>query len=282
MSKLAKILLLAGVAMGAGEALAGDASPWVKANFAKTRLIAGQMEGAAGKTQILAGVQIKLDDGWKTYWRNPGDSGLPPSFNWEGSKNVKDATVLWPVPHRFSDQYGTSIGYSEEVVFPVELTPVRSGEAIELKLKLDYAICKDICVPAQADLDLKLDQRQMASAGAGRAIWRFKSLVPEQAGGQSADLPQIKSIQPALEAAKPRIVVEADFPGGTDGADLFAEGGEEIYLPPPQSIEKIDAKRVRFTINLAKDTDLAALAERDVRWTLVTKTSGTETVQGLK
>ena len=72
---------------------------------------------------------------------------MPPSFDWSGSKNLKQAEVLYPAPHSFADASGTAIGYEDEVVFPVKLTPEREGEPIELKLALSYGLCKNLCVP---------------------------------------------------------------------------------------------------------------------------------------
>ena len=279
--KLAKTLLLAGLVALCGEALAGDASSWIKGRCAQTRLIGGALETGSGKTQIMAGVQIKLEDGWKTYWRNPGDSGLPPSFDWSKSRNLKAAAVKWPAPHRFSDPYGTSIGYSGQVVFPVEITPVRAAAPVELKLKLDYAICKDICVPAQAELNLTLEKGEPTSAGIGGLIWRFMGQVPRQGGQAGSGEPAIRSIDAELNGKKPRIVVEAEFPNGTEGADLFAETGEEVYLPPPQAIDKMANNRVRFTIDVPGDTDIAALKGHEVVWTLVDKQNGSETRRSL-
>ena len=278
---VAKLLLVAGLLMIPVGAQADDASPWTKGHFAQTRLVAGEMAQPEGGAQILAGVQIKLNEGWKTYWRNPGDSGLPPSFDWSESKNLKSATVKWPAPHRFSDPYGTSIGYSKEVVFPVNVTPSRVGELVELKLKLEYAICKDICVPAQADLSLNLEPGRKASAGAGAVIWRYLSQVPAQPG-EAGKQPKIEALHVALEGSAPKIVVEASFPKGIEGADLFAEGGDDIYLPPPQSIDPIGGGRVRFTIKMNADTDVGALKGRDVTWTLVSDEGGTEAVRKVK
>ncbi len=95
--------------------------------------------------------------GWKTYWKNPGDSGVPPSFDWAGSKNLKHAEVLYPAPHRFADANGTAIGYDDQVVFPVKLTPERVGEPIELKLAFAYGLCKDLCIPNDVSLGLTLE-----------------------------------------------------------------------------------------------------------------------------
>ena len=77
---------------------------------------------------------------------------MSPSFDWTGSKNLKQAELLYPAPHSFADANGTAIGYDDEVVFPVRLTPEREGEAIELKLALSYGLCKDLCVPNDVSL----------------------------------------------------------------------------------------------------------------------------------
>ena len=279
--KAAKILALAAFMLAGNGAWAGDASPWETGHYAKTRLLSGRIAGTAGENQIVAGVQIKLDAGWKTYWRNPGDSGLPPSFDWSGSKNLKSAKVLWPAPHRFSDSYGTSIGYTGDVMFPVEIAPQRKGEPVDLDLKLDYAICKDICVPAEAKLKLIVDGEARGLAGSGAEIARQMTLVPGDAGdagtsGAEPGGPRIERAKAALDGPKPSIVVEARFPNGIKGADLFAEGGAEIYLPPPQMIEKTGATSVRFTIEIAADADAPQLKGRDVRLTLVSDGGASE------
>ena len=99
-----------------------------------------------------AGVQLRMEDGWKTYWRNPGDSGVPPTFDWSGSKNLKSVDVFYPVPHRFSDANGTAIGYDNEVVFPIRVTPKQADKPIQLSLTFDYGLCKDLCIPNSVDL----------------------------------------------------------------------------------------------------------------------------------
>ncbi len=114
-------VLLGASAVSAGHALASPASesPWMNETYSKVRLVSGAVD-EKGEAKQIAGVQIRLDSGWKTYWRNPGDSGVAPHFDWSGSKNLKEAQVLYPVPHRFADAGGTAIGYKDEVVFPVK------------------------------------------------------------------------------------------------------------------------------------------------------------------
>jgi DsbC/DsbD-like thiol-disulfide interchange protein len=276
--KAARILAVLLLAQAANAARADDASPWAKGHYAQTRLLSGEIAGVTGETQIVAGVQIKLDPGWKTYWRNPGDSGLPPSFDWSQSQNLKSAKVLWPAPHRFSDSYGTSIGYTGGVVFPVEIVAERKGEPVDVKLKLDYAICKDICVPAEAKLDLRLGDGARRSAGFAGEISRFMTLVPRKSAKEGAGAPNIERAEAKLTGSAPSIVVEARFPEGTKGADLFAEGGSDIYLPPPQTIKKTGEASVRFTIALGKDAEAAKLKGREIKLTLVSDAGSSETL----
>lgn len=248
---------------------AENTRPWVKTSYAKVRLIPGSAVASDDAKTIRAAVQIKLDDGWKTYWRNPGDSGLPASFDFAASKNLKDAKVLWPAPHRFTDPYGTSIGYEKEVVFPVLVNPEQGDAPVDLDLKLDYAICKDICVPAEAHLKLKLEADAGKSESFDPIISQFMDKVPVAASLRNANQPSIREAKTELGGAAPLIVVEAHFPKGIEGADLFVEGPGTIYIPPPQHKHVGENGNVRFTIDLGEATDGSALKGKTFKMTLV-------------
>ncbi len=112
----------------------------------QARLIAA-VKGIDGLKTIQAGVEVKLQPGWKTYWRTPGEAGVAPVFNWTGSENFKSAKILWPAPQRFVAFDIDNFGYENMVVFPIEITPDEAGKPINLKLKLDLLVCKDLCVP---------------------------------------------------------------------------------------------------------------------------------------
>lgn len=120
----------------------------------RARLFSGAASG--GRADLLAGVQIELDPGFKTYWRNPGESGLPAAFDWSGSENLANAEVLWPAPTRFEDASGVSYGYVDNVTFPIRVAAREAGKPVLLALTLDYGVCKDICIPAHAELSLAL------------------------------------------------------------------------------------------------------------------------------
>jgi len=111
-------------------------------------------------TRMVA-MKIELAPGWKTYWRSPGDAGVPPRIDWTGSKNLSDAEIHWPTPSIFDDEGLRTIGYKHEVVLPLELTPVRAGRLIRAEGVLTIGVCEDICVPV--DLPFRLD----AEGGSG-------------------------------------------------------------------------------------------------------------------
>jgi suppressor for copper-sensitivity B len=148
-------LLFPALGLGSDNAQAAgeDASAWSGAAQSKLRLIAG---GASTERAgaLRAGVEIRLSPGYKTYWRSPGDSGVPPQFNWSGSQNLAAIEVRWPAPLRFADGAGSSIGYAEEVIFPLLVTPADPGQPVLLKLALDYAVCEKLCIPAQGAASL--------------------------------------------------------------------------------------------------------------------------------
>src|ERR1700720_4777491 len=124
-------------ALPAGAAWAADASPWDGDGHASMRLIGGARSGEA----MRAGIEIKLAPGWKTYWRYPGDSGVPPRFDFASSENVKSVAITWPAPHRFSDESGITIGYKDDVVFPLRIVPQDPAKPVLLRVKADYAVC---------------------------------------------------------------------------------------------------------------------------------------------
>src|SRR4030081_1987690 len=81
---------------------AEDASPWQRDVHSAVRLLAGSRSGAV----LLGGIAFELQPGWKTYWRTPGDSGVPPRFDFSKSENIEAVTVLWPAPPKFDDGAG--------------------------------------------------------------------------------------------------------------------------------------------------------------------------------
>lgn len=113
----------------------------------------------------IAALKITLAPGWKTYWRAPGDAGIPPMIDWSGSANLRSLLPAWPTPMVFSQNGMNSVGYTDGLILPIVLTPQHSGQPITLRGELQIGICKDICVPAALSFDqaLPLGRRQDAA-----------------------------------------------------------------------------------------------------------------------
>lgn len=215
---LALLWAVAGQPAGAEEA-----SPWAVGHHARARLIGGGEMGPAR----LAAVEIALDRGFKTYWRHPGESGLPPAFDWAGSTNVGAVEVLWPAPRRFEDAGGVSYGYEGGVALPLRISPSEAGQPVRLALKLDYGVCKDICIPVQAALSLALPA--LASAPSP-VIERALARVPERREiGSGGDL-AVLAAEPGGD--KPGLAVTVRAPAGAP-PQLFVEGPDGWLLSSP-------------------------------------------------
>jgi DsbC/DsbD-like thiol-disulfide interchange protein len=211
---------------------AQDASAWNKEPHAAARIIAGAPFKSADAAWLRAGVEIRLDPGWKTYWRNPGDSGLPPKLDFAGSENVKSVTMLWPAPERFDDGAGGhSIGYRDDVVFPLRIIPTDATRPSLLRVKLGYAICGNLCLPAEADLGLTLSGKGGADDPAlAAAEARVPRRVPLGAGSALA----IRSVRRIADGARERVIVEVAVPVGKP-VDLLVEGPTPDWaLPLPE------------------------------------------------
>jgi DsbC/DsbD-like thiol-disulfide interchange protein len=206
-------------------ARADDASAWNEDSHSAIRLIAGT--NAAGATPLRAGVEIKLQPGWKTYWRYPGDSGVPPRFDFSGSDNLKSANVLYPAPHLFTDESGNSLGYKDSVIFPLLVTPKQPGAPVTLRLKLNYATCEKLCVPVQGSVELAL------AAGASAqdtGLRDAEARVPQKVSAAQIGL----IARRVNNAVKPLIMVDLMAAAGTP-LDIFVEGPTaEWALPIPK------------------------------------------------
>ena len=263
---------LLGIAVAGAAFAASSASPWIASTDSKVRLVSGTVE-VDGAPQLLAGVQLRMDPGWKTYWRNPGDSGVPPAFDWTGSKNLKHAEVLYPAPHRFADAGGTAIGYDDQVVFPVKLTPERDGEPIELKLVFAYGLCKDLCIPNEVNLGLTVST-DVGKGDASLLLDSFLARVPKPA--RNGVLPSASNVEAKLDAAKPELVVYAVFPPGATETDLFIDGGA-VFVPVPAPLGPIADGKQSFAVGFVSTAEAAALKGKALALVLVSDQGSTET-----
>ncbi len=226
------------------------ASPWAQLHASRVRLVAARARTPLG--HYLAGLEIALDDGWKTYWRMPGDGGVPPSFDWAGSVNVAAVKVLYPAPVRLPEANGTSIGYKHAVLLPIEVTAQDPAKPIALKLALEFGVCRDICIPATANLDIAIP---VGSKGAPPPeLTAALERVPRPQQSRRKNDPELKRIVIDREAASPRLTVEATFGSAAKAADVFVEAPQGLYVPVPKRVSAADASGVlRFESDLGND-----------------------------
>ena len=242
--------------LGTSPALAGDdASRWDGDARSAVRLIAGAP--AAGKnlpgqslpdkgSPVRAGVEVRLKAGWHTYWRYPGDAGVPPRFDFAGSDNVKAVTVLWPAPQRIPEQGLVAIGYVRDVIWPLAIVPQNPAKPVTLRLKLDYAVCEKLCVPAEGKAELVVKNGSSADAALATALAK----VPKQVAlGEGSPL-AIRAVRREGDGSRSRVVVDVAAPTGTDVA-LFAEGpAPDWALPVPMAVAGAPAGLRRFAFEL--------------------------------
>jgi DsbC/DsbD-like thiol-disulfide interchange protein len=227
-------------------AAAEDASRWDGDARNAVRLIAGSSARGSG-APLRAGIEIRLAPGWHTYWRYPGDAGVPPRFDFAGSQNVKAVDVRWPVPQRLPEEAVTVIGYTGNVILPLTIVPQDRAKPVMLRLKLDYAVCEKLCIPAEGKAELMLGGGPSSQEA---ALVAAEARVPKKTAlGEGAPL-AIISVRRENGSPRPRVVVDVAAPAGAAVA-LFAEGpSPEWALPVPAAVAGAGAGIQRFAFEL--------------------------------
>lgn len=243
----------------------GVESLWADIGKAKVRLLAAGSTASSDAAAARAGIEIRLERGWHTYWRYPGDAGVPPRFDWSGSDNVGAVEVRYPAPERIPDAGGSRvIGYLDHVIFPLRIRAANPARPVKLRLQLDFAVCEKICIPAEVRLSLDVP----AGGGANSpALDAAEARVPRAAKLGTSQGFGVRSVR--LERGKePRAFIEVAVPAGKP-FDLFAEGPTETWaLPLPVLIEAKDGL-ARFAVPIEGAPPGAAPIPQNIRLTLV-------------
>ena len=265
-------------------------SGWVRGKNFQARLtlaspeLPARLMGDVAKTERLAGLHIRLEKKWKTYWRSPGSSGFPPRFDWSGSENIKSIELLWPAPQRYIDKYAVTIGYKDEVVIPIKLALRNPSKPAVLKLRLEFGVCDYICIQAEAALraDIPPPGTAPEQPYTDSLIGYFYRQVPKALQTDAA----LKVVDVRVTGTKgaERLVIEARYPEGAKKRELFVEAGPDLYLDTPKRLseqEKAGAL-TRFAIDLSRAGGGAALKGRELTLTLVSEKAQGETHWRLK
>lgn len=148
-----RVLALATVLGLAGSILPAQDMPDLD-DIVQVRLISGWQTPSGAH---MGALQVTLAQGWKTYWRVGGETGIPPRFNWQDSVNLSGVEIHWPRPDVLSVGGVDVIGYKNELVLPIEFTPDDHGQKIHVSAVLEMGVCRDICIPVQMPISVRLD-----------------------------------------------------------------------------------------------------------------------------
>jgi DsbC/DsbD-like thiol-disulfide interchange protein len=265
-----------GVTLCASALHAGTlATGWNEGHSFKTRMIIGARIRQGGARQLVAGLEIVLEPGWKTYWRSPGDAGgIPPNFDWSKSRNLKSVRVLYPAPHRFTDTIGTTIGYKHHVVLPAVIEPRDPTKPVGIALDTEFGVCREICIPARAQLAVEVSPGKIAA-------------LPPQLANALDDVPLPLAAdktgkRPHLVATtlrngpSPALIFDVAYPDGVSGADLFAESLGSLYLPVVKPLGKPVGGTARFALDLSGDVTPNQIRGQRLRLTIVSDAASSE------
>ncbi len=225
----------------------------------------------AGKQSDVwrSGIYITMQKGWKTYWRVPGDGGVPPSFDWSGSQNVAATQVMMPLPHRFVDENGEGIGYKTEVVFPVDVKPIDPDRPVSLSLNMFYAVCNDICVPVQAQVKLEIDAKSASASD------KFRLRVARAAVPVNADEDRLSVLSLRQLEANGKASLEVSLKGikSPAQADIFVETEGNSYFRKPELVSR-SGEMTTWRIAVDSFGGPVSLAGKSVRLTIADGETG--------
>jgi DsbC/DsbD-like thiol-disulfide interchange protein len=223
-------------------ARADDASPWQRDGHSAVRLLAGSRSGAV----LLGGIAFQLQPGWKTYWRTPGDSGVPPRFDFSKSENVEAVTVMWPAPLKFDDGAGGhSIGYRDQVVLPLRIVAKAADKPVTLRAEINYAVCEKLCIPVEASAELGFNSVASTEDANLRAAL---DTVPKPA---NIGDPNPLTIRDVRRDGPKNVVVDVVAPADARKVNLFVEGPTPDWsLPIPAPVEPSPPGVKRFSFEL--------------------------------
>jgi len=210
----------------------------------------------------MTALEVRLEPGWKTYWRVPGEAGIPPQFDWRRSRNLTGVEILWPTPSVSTLSGLKSIGYSEVLILPLRVLPSRAGGDVVLKGRIEIGVCREVCIPVEQTVSARLpagpdspdpriaaalaDRPDTASeAGVGRVACRLSPVEGGLGLRAEIDMPGAASFDTAVvEVANPDIWV-APPKVGHSGNRLIAES--RLYHADGRSFA-LDRSGVRITV----------------------------------
>ena len=236
------------------------ASKWEKTENTSARLISAST--ALGSSELHRfGLQFKLKPNWKIYWRSPGDAGFPPSIDWSKSKNLANTVLKWPAPLRFSLSGIDTIGYKNQVVFPISIKTLSNTKELELAAKINYLACNKICIPYDAHLNLTIPPGEKVATKFSATINQYQNRVPKSDGLHGLSFGKINVIERDKNL---EFSIDAQSERGFESPDIFLEGPAEYLFSKPKTRLGHNKHNATFTVLASKNDYIASksLAKR--------------------
>ena len=245
----------------AGSALAAR-SDWSPADQSQMRLLLAAPENG----KLAGGIEMLIEPGWYTYWRDPGEAGIPPEFDFSASTNVASVEVLYPAPERYDDGASISLVYRNEVVFPLIVVAERPGEPVVLRVNAGFGVCSEICIPTQAASEVAASPESDPLTQARLAL--FQSRVPVAPKLGHFD------IESTGMAEGDALLIDVRTPDSSY-LDLFADPPDGWHIGQPEFLSRA-ANVSRYRLSLAGAPDAASRNGQAIRFVAV---AGNEAIE---
>jgi len=225
------------------------------AHHTQAKLLLSADTAKPGDT-ILVGVDLKMEPGWHTYWKNPGEAGQATEIKWELPPGVTAGAIEWPLPEKLPPAEVTTYGYENEVMLlvPLTLETNLSAGTLNLAAKVSWLECKEVCIPAGADVQAALVVGSETKTSADAALiesWEKK--VPFTLTGSATDHAwweapasgDTRTLVIGHLTPKPTNTITFDFIK-YDSADFFPEASEHYEIQGPTEITSAFASDIRL------------------------------------
>lgn len=237
-------------------------SAWLESDGGRVRLVTS---GTPDEQGIVRGaLQIDLEPGWKTYWRDPGGSGVPPTLDVSGSPDIASAELSFPPPQRFKDEFSNWAGYKHSVALPVKFATRASPQAPRIEARVFLGVCETICIPVQGQLTVDVGD-EPDDPGDVAVVQAAFTALPSPAR------PDFAASTLRSEAGK--LLVEVKLPARAEQVDLFVAGEHGFMFGAPERLEKDGS--VLFSLPIL-ERPATALSNGSLDYTLVTDAGSVE------
>ena len=204
-------------------------SNWAETDQTKVRMIAGT-QGVGGSPEFRLGLHFQMQPGWKVYWRSPGDAGSPPNVNWDGSQNLSNADIQWPGAASVLGAGPGNFGLQERGGVPVTASATTSSQAVDVKARVHYLTCNDICIPYEANLSLNLPTGDAGPSEHAHLINRFRASVPDDGTAHGLKIEALHSVK---DDKGMRLQLVASAQTAFTQPDAFFEGARGLASGKP-------------------------------------------------